>query len=367
MQYLRAPSPPKTLLEAAAWGNLAAVQKFLAKGAKPDQRDTNGWTALHHAVGYGQESGMDVRTGRAPVKGIVDALLKAGTPVNAKSKDGITPLMAAVRAQHEEAARWLVSAGADLRPADEVGGTALTMALWYEHCSRKFADFLLQKGSPVSLWDALWLGDTAKALRLVESANVKAVGPNNYTYLHLAAELGSLPVAQRLLARGAVVSVRDKNGFTPVHKAIGGGPDLVRIVSRPSWHAYGPTQGRESLLMLLLKSGANCDARSTSSRGGEYTPLGCAILAERPELMRVLLKAGANPNGEGYDDDPLLFNAIETQNHVVVKTLLDAGADPRFKSEYGTTALEAAKSTENSQIVALVKVALQKPIKKKKK
>lgn len=202
MQGYRSTDPPKTLLEAAAWGNLAAVQKFLAKGAKSDQRDTNGWTALHHAVGYGQQSRVDVLTGRAPVKGVVEALLKAGTPVNAKSKDGITALMAAVRAQHEEAARWLVAAGADLRPADGVGGTALTMALWYEHCSRKFADFLLQKGSPVNLWDALWLGDTAKALGLVESANVKAVGPKHYGHLHLATELGNLPIVERLLARG---------------------------------------------------------------------------------------------------------------------------------------------------------------------
>lgn len=30
MQGFRSPGPPKTLLDAAAWGNLAAVQKFLA-------------------------------------------------------------------------------------------------------------------------------------------------------------------------------------------------------------------------------------------------------------------------------------------------------------------------------------------------
>ena len=328
MQNFRTPTPPKTLLDAAAWGDLVAAQKFLAKGAKPDQKDAQGWTALHHAVGYGQQSGADVITSRTPVKGLVDALLKAG---------------------------------ADLQLADGVGGTALTRALWYEHCSRKFADFLLQKGAPVSLWDALWLGDTTKALALVATANVKTTGPKSYTYLHLAAELGNVPVVERLLAQGAAVNARDKNGYTPLHHAIGGTPGEVLGSGKPYWHAYGPAKGREPLLALLLKSGANRDARGHDTPlPRQYTPLGCAILAERPELMRVLLNAGANPNEKGYDDDPLLFNAIETRNLAVVKVLLDAGADPRRKSTYGTTALETAKSTENPQIFALVKVALQK-------
>ena len=122
MQGYRSTDPPKTLLEAAAWGNLAAVQRFLAKGARPDQKDVQGWTALHHAVGYGQESGVDVLTSRTPVKGIVEVLLKAGTPLNSLTKAGMTPLMQAIAAQHEDAALWLLTAGADLRTADTVGG-----------------------------------------------------------------------------------------------------------------------------------------------------------------------------------------------------------------------------------------------------
>ncbi|WP_395091000.1 ankyrin repeat domain-containing protein [Armatimonas sp.] len=357
MQGYRRTDPPKTLLEAAAWGDLKSAQQLLAKGAKPDQKDAQGWTALHHAVGYGQEGHSP--TSRAPVKGLVDVLLKAGTPLNSLTKSGMTPLMQAVAAQHEDAAQWLLAAGADLRPADTVGGTALTRALWYNHCSPALAQRLLQKGSPVNLWDALWLGDTTKALGLAGTANVKATGPNDYTYLHLAAELGNVPVVERLLARRAAVNARDNGGYTPLHHAIGGMPDRMLFVSRPSWHAYGPANGREPLLTLLLKSGANRDARS-NSRGSVYTPLGCAILAERPELMRVLLNAGANPNEKGHRDDPQLFAAIKTRNPSVVKTLLDAGADPRRKSDYGTTALETAKYYENAEILALVKAMLQK-------
>ena len=141
----------------------------------------------------------------------------------------------------------------------------------------------------------------------------------------------------------------------PLHHAMGGIPGKVLGSGKPYWHAFGPAQGRETLLTRLLKSGASRDARAHG-----YTPLGCAILAQRPELMRVLLNAGANSNEKGHRDDPQLFAAIETRNPTVVKELLDAGADPRRKSAYGTTALETAKSTENPQILALVKAALKR-------
>jgi ankyrin repeat protein len=295
------------------------------------------------------------------VKAVVEALLKAGAPLDARTKEGLTPLMQAVAAQHEDAARWLLDVGADLRPTDNVGGTALTLALWYERCSRDFARLLIQRGSPINLWDALWVGDTPQALTLTEKVNIRQSGPNSYTYLHLAAQIGNLAVAERLLTRGAPVNARDTDGYTPLHYAMGGSPGQVIPAGRPYWHAYGPTTGREPLLKLLLKAGARRDARAE-----EYTPLSCAILARRPELVRVLLEAGANLNGKGRYDEPILFFAIETGNPEVVKVLLDAGANPRQKGTYGGSALERAETRNDPQILALIKAALEKSPEKRR-
>ena len=232
MQTFREGQPPlnpKSLLEAAAWGNLSSVQQFLAKRVKVDQRDAQGWTALHHAVGYGElPGGYDVPTWRTPNLDVVKALLKAHVPLDVRDKSNMTALMCAVHSAFEEPARLLVETGADLRPTDAWGGSALTMALWYEHCSRAFAQYLIQKGSPISLWDALWLGDTPRALALAAVADVNAKGPNGFTYLHLAAMLGNPSVVVRLLQRGGSVKAKTRDGYTPLHQAMGGSPSWAR-------------------------------------------------------------------------------------------------------------------------------------------
>jgi ankyrin repeat protein len=97
-----------------------------------------------------------------------------------------------------------------------------------------------------------------------------------------------------------------------------------------------------------------------------YTPLACAILALRPELVRVLLKAGANSNGKGRYDMPILFDANELSSPEVVKVLLDAGADPRQKEAvFGVSPLKSAESRNDPQILGLIKAALEKSPAKK--
>lgn len=330
---------PKNLMEAAAWRDLKAVQGFLQKGARLDQQDASGWTALHHAVGYGELSGIDVPTDVPSSTAVVAALLKAGAPLNVRDKGGMTPLMQAVAARHEDVARLLVEAGADLRPVDAVGGSALTHALWYEHGSRAFATYLVQKGAPVNLWDALCLGDTAKAQALAATVEGNAKGPRGFTPLHLAAMLGNRDVASVLLQRHASPSALTEKRQTPLHLAIGGEPGNVIPSGRLYWHQYGPTVGRTPLLMLLLSSHAPRDARDNDG----YSALACAVLAERPELVHFLIKTGANPNGKGFQDEPLLVQALQQRSAPMVKALLADGASPKVKTTYGTTALEYAK------------------------
>lgn len=291
-RFGQAPQNPKSLLEAAAYGNVKAVQQFLAKGAKVDQRDARGWTALHHAVGYGElGGGYCSPTGREPNLDVVKVLLKAGVPLNTLNRDRMTALMCASSSAHGAAARLLVDAGADLRPTDAVGGSALTMALWYERYGmRAFANYLIQKGSPINLWDALWLGDTPRALALAATVDVSAKGPKDFTYLHLAALLGNAGVVGRLLARKASVKARADKGWTPLHVAMGGSPSFGQL--GVTWHRYGAPTGREGIVSALLAAGANPNQKDSDER----TPLEWAVAYQAPSLMRLVLKAGGNPN-----------------------------------------------------------------------
>lgn len=75
---------------------------------------------------------------------------------------------------------------------------------------------------------------------------------------------------------------------------------------------------------LLLEAGAdpNATASSPDWPGSVWTPLyGVAGVAHEPQLTKLLLEAGANP-----DDGESVYHACETRDHACLRLLLDAGA-----------------------------------------
>jgi ankyrin repeat protein len=76
---------------------------------------------------------------------IVELLLKAGAKVNARNKQGTTPLINAARSGTIENVRTLIHAGADLNLHDEDGHSAL----WYarENDDDETAGLLLAYGA----------------------------------------------------------------------------------------------------------------------------------------------------------------------------------------------------------------------------
>lgn len=87
-------------LKAAYYGDLSAVESFIAKGADVNAKRNDGWTALHIASSFGY-------------KEIVELLLAKGVDVNAKDDDGSTPLLLASQKGHKEVVELLIKAGAD--------------------------------------------------------------------------------------------------------------------------------------------------------------------------------------------------------------------------------------------------------------
>jgi hypothetical protein len=67
--------------------------------------------------------------GEVPARGVFDYLLARGVDVNARSKNGSTPLMAAVGSGQGEIVRLLLSKGADANAKASGGGTALGLSL----------------------------------------------------------------------------------------------------------------------------------------------------------------------------------------------------------------------------------------------
>ncbi len=69
---------------------------------------------------------------------------------------------------------------------------------------------------------------------------------------------------------------------------------------------------------------------------------------ENPEVITVLLKAGAEVNASAdYGETPLMRAAEKNTNPEVITVLLKAGADVNAKNNGGKTALDYAKDNED--------------------
>jgi peroxiredoxin len=103
------------LLLAARAGDTEEIERLIADGADPDERDRRGRTALAHAAAGGNDEAIAM-------------LLEAGAQLDAQDDSGHTPLAHAAIGGHAEAVKALAKAGASVDEADYEGWTPLMHA-----------------------------------------------------------------------------------------------------------------------------------------------------------------------------------------------------------------------------------------------
>lgn len=144
------------LLTAAASGDADLARKLIKEGADPQARDSAGRTGMHLAVGqseysYGNKTreliamflnrGLDVndRDGGGAtilhhatqdtsysVGSKIQDLIDFGADINARDRDGRTPLhWAVIKGGRQDHVKQLLESGADIEASDEKGMTAL--------------------------------------------------------------------------------------------------------------------------------------------------------------------------------------------------------------------------------------------------
>lgn len=127
--------------------------------------------------------------------------------------------------------------------------------------------------------DAVEKGEAGKALPLLEEPGSRVANYKGYkgdTALHIVTRRRDLPWVGTLLKKGADPNIGDSQGDTPLHIA-------ARI-------------GFEQAADYMLIMGAKADV---TNRRGE-TALIVAVQQKRPELVELLLKAGADPDKADY-------------------------------------------------------------------
>ena len=351
------------LLEAVAGGHIEIVKLLLASGADVKAVNRNNEQAIVLAARQRNYRTPSVE----PSAEIVQLLLAQGSDPNAVNRYGETALMFA---NTPAKVKLLVAAGAQLETNDEEGRTALQKAALKGEAA--VANALIASGANVNATDNkgsnallhsldnenLAFGDdratlpqrrieVARTLLLSKSLNVNAQNNDGETALMRAVRLENVELIKSLLSRGADANRSDIFGDTAAILAYGSAnPTLEQLLPTPK----GKGQPANVLNAFL-----------------------CVAIGRKDEAkVKELLNAGADPNHEyaiGYMHKTIkgrvLVLAAGMGHPGIVQLLLDKGADVNAQglisgSEHGLkygTALEAAESAKNTEVVALLRKA----------
>lgn len=148
-----------------------------------------------------------------------------------------------------------------------------------------------------------------------------------------AAALGSEDVVLRELDRDpALIAAHSSDGWTPLHLA-----------------AFF---GHRNMALRLIERGAEVDARSTNAM--KNTALHAAAAGRKPELVKLLLEEGANPNATQEGGWTALHGAAQNGDRDIVETLVAHGANLKARAANNQSALDLALQKGREEIAGLL-------------
>lgn len=365
------------LAEAAKAGNIDSVQTLIKSGADVNQTSGDGTTALAHAA----------HRNDLPM---VELLLKAGADVDLSNDFGATALYLAAASADEMLIEKLLMAGANPNTGLLSGETPLmaatsrgkldTVKLLLDHDADPNATES-NAGQTGLMWAVADKRPELVKLLVESEADVHIGSKSGFTPLMFAAQQGDIESAQILLGAGANVNeLMPKTGLTPLLVASASGfteltalllergasTELVDSRGNTALHLAARNRSALGVVKNLLKHGANPNARLNHPRGRLLTPTELNLQGVTPlllaadegnlDMMRTLLDAGADPSLTTDQNITALMMAVGAaatlaeerptyaKQHVLeaVKLLVELGNDVNAIGHFGWTALHLA-------------------------
>ncbi len=291
------PPPGEVSLDAFFSSATAArVLECLRNGADPNRREVRRLHPLHGGNSEGHHTVLSMAASRFDPF-VVVAFLKAGAKVDAAA------VHAAAGNANPAVVVTLLEAGGD--PNVRLNGDTPLITAASNNANPAVVSALIDRG-----------------------ADVAARGRGGGTPLHAAARSDRPEVATARLEAGADPNATDRSGATPLFKA--------------AWRSEDP-----AMAAVLLGAGVDVDAKDSEGD----TPLRFAVLFNRnPAVATLLLDAGAEPTV------PLRIT-VGRDDTVLLRVLLQAGADVDETDRIGRTALHGAVARSNAPAVRVLLAA----------
>ena len=238
--------------------------------------------ALRKASSYGY---VDI------VKLLVESYQGTGVNINCKYKEGLSPLHFASRSGHTDIVTLLLTLGAQVDLINRDKETPLHLACEYGYI------------------------DIVKLL-LDYGANIDQPNECGWTPLHYATEHNHINIVEWLIDKGAMKDLENSDGWLPSHFAYTRNINMVKLLINPLHINYPTNEGA--------------------------TPLILAIEDKNMDIVKFLIKQGANINYKKDNGSTCLMISLQFGTTEISKLLILKGADVNYINHLGHNALVKA-------------------------
>ena len=268
---------------------------------------------------------------------VCQVLIDAGADIETKDEDGRSPLLRASVSGKIAVVKMLVEAGADVCVTDKQGDTCLALASCFGHT------------------------ETVRYLVGLKDVDVNHACDEGYTALHCAGQKNHPVVCQVLIDAGADIEAKEEKGRSPLHNAgLSGALYVVKVLVEAGADVCVTDNKGDTCLILASYLGhtetvrylvglKGVDMKHVDSIG--CTALSHAVVRNHPDVVQVLIDAGADIETRGNHDRTPLVVASQCGNLRVVKMLVKAGAGVCVTDNQGRMCLTLAAASGRTETV----------------
>ena len=322
----------------------AMYRILIAHKADTTKKDAYGDTVLHTAT----------MTSLSPV--ILELLVASGADVNARNKDGVSPLLIAVQKRNFVHVKFYADRGADINSADKAGDTPLTLAFkdgqaMLEMLVNRTNAFSHDSNGNTPLHTAIIVGAQIEQIRYLVSLtdDINARNKDGNNALYLAVERNNKKIGELLLAKNADIFSTNNANDSPLHLALKKGGDTQgwlitsRTISATDGSGntalhYAVEWGLKKAALSLIEKGANPEAKNAN---GE-TPLFSAAKTNDPAMTALIVKGGSSIKARDNFGSSPLHTAVRWDADASVRELVQLGIDVNAQNVAGKSALSEA-------------------------